>query len=129
MSPSILSTLISTYNNSHYQQFPNGKCFKTLVILGLSLSLYSQQSSTIFIIYDEPVGSVQDQVSFIFPGEVQGSPLKKVVPQRVDKRTFILETPGMQLPLIIISLYAGKCLFIVFACVVLFPSLLIIRKQ
>lgn len=53
-----------------------------------------QQSSTLVIIYDEAVGIVEDQVTFIFPGEVSGGPLKKVTPQRIDKRTFVITTPS-----------------------------------
>lgn len=51
-----------------------------------------QQSSTIVIIYGEAVGENDDQITFIFPGETSGG--KKVYPQQVDSRTFVLETPS-----------------------------------
>ncbi len=53
-----------------------------------------QQTSTVVIIYDEPVGIKEDEVIFIFPGEVSGGPMKKVVPERIDSRTFVIETPS-----------------------------------
>lgn len=56
--------------------------------------LHLQQSSTIVIIYDEQVGMMEDQLTFVFPGEVSGGPLKRVVPKRIDSRTFVLETPS-----------------------------------
>ena len=55
---------------------------------------YLQQSSTIVVVYAEAVGTEDDQVTFIFPGETSGGPLKRIVPQRIDSRTFVLSTPS-----------------------------------
>ena len=46
------------------------------------------------IIYEDFVGVLEDQLTFVFPGEVSGGSFKRVIPRRIDSRTFVMETPS-----------------------------------
>lgn len=53
-----------------------------------------QQSSKLVVIYDEPLGDEGDAMTLMFPGDVSGSSPKRVVPERIGKRTLVFDTPG-----------------------------------
>ena len=53
-----------------------------------------QQSTKVVVVYDDPIGEEDDMVTLMFPGDISGSPSKRVVPERIGSRTLVFDTPG-----------------------------------
>lgn len=56
---------------------------------------YCQENCQVVAIYPEALsGSVDDEITLIFPGPEWGSAPVRVIPQRVGDSTLVFDTPG-----------------------------------